>query len=166
MKWKFRMEFPNEKLKGKTMAKYDYNALKIAATNGSRIGGWQGWDVYSCSKYDYDATSKHFYVIYDDDKKLVRQGYVYGSINSNGTINEVDSRYEYFTPKKKNKPAPAPTKTTPATGYSAYMAGAQPGDTDVKVDTEDFFVRIDREINELLANADKIDLSVSFGEKV
>ena len=67
------------------------------------------------------------------------------------------------TPKKKNKPAPAPTKTTPATGYSAYMAGAKPEDTDVKVDVEDFFVRIDREINELLANADKVDLSVSFG---
>lgn len=146
------------------MAKYDYNALKAAAHEHLRIGGWQGWDVYSCSKYDYDATSKHFYVLYDDDKKLVRQGYVYGSINSNGTINEVDSRYEYFTPKKKNKPAPAPTmKTTPATGYSAYMAGAKSGDTDVKVDTEDFFVRIDREINELLANADKVDLSVSFG---
>lgn len=149
------------------MAKYDYNALREAAQQRKRIGGWQGWDVYSCSKYDYDATSKHFYVLYDDDKKLVRQGYVYGSINSNGTINEVDSRYEYFTPKKRNnKPAPAPTKTTPATGYSAYMAGAKPGDTDVKVDTEDFFVRIDREINELLANADKVDLSVSFGVDV
>lgn len=145
------------------MAKYDYNALKIAATNRSRIGGWQGWDVYSCSKYDYDATSKHFYVLYDDDKKLVRQGYVYGSINSNGTINEVDSRYEYFTPKKRNKPAPAPTYTAPATGYSAYMAGATKDSTSVDVSTEDFFVRIDREINELLANANKVDLSISFG---
>jgi hypothetical protein len=148
------------------MAKYDYNALKAAAYENLRIGGWQGWDVYSCSRHDYDATSKHFYVIYDDDKKLVRKGLVYGSINSNGTINEVDSPYEYFTPKKKNKPAPAPTKTTPATGYSAYMAGATKDSTSVDVSTEDFFVRIDREINELLANADKVDLSVSFGEKV
>ena len=119
------------------MAKYDYNALRAAATNGSRIGGWQGWDVYSCSKHDY-------------------------SINSNGTINEVDRRYEYFTPKKKNKPAP--TKTTPASGYSAYMAGASETSTDVEVPIEDFFLRIDREINELLANASKVDLSVSFGE--
>lgn len=147
------------------MAKYDYNALKIAATNGSRIGGWQGWDVYSCSKYDYNAAEPHFYVVYDDDKKLVRKGLVYGSINSNGTINEVDSPYTYFTPKKKNKPAPAPTmKTTPATGYSAYMAGASETSTDVEVPIEDFFLRIDREINELLANASKVDLSVSFGE--
>jgi hypothetical protein len=149
-------------MKGKTMAKYDYNALRAAATSGSRIGGWQGWDVYSCSKHDYDASSKHFYVLYDDDKKLVREGYVYGSINSNGTINEVDRRYEYFTPKKKNKPAP--TQTTPASGYSAYMAGATGTSTAVEVSNDDFFVRIDREINELLANASKVDLSVSFGE--
>ena len=144
------------------MAKYDYNALRAAAHEHLRIGGWQGWDVYSCSKYDYNAAEPHFYVLYDDDKKLVRKGLVYGSINSNGTINEVDSRYPYFTPKKKNKPAP--TKTTPASGYSAYMAGASETSTDVEVPIEDFFLRIDREINELLANASKIDLSVSFGE--
>ena len=153
-------------MKGKTMAKYDYNALREAAQQRKRIGGWQGWDVYSCSKHDYDATSKYFYVLYDDDKKLVREGYVYGSINSNGTINEVDRRYEYFTPKKRNKPAPAPTKTTPASGYSAYMAGATGDSTSVEVSNDDFFLRIDREINELLANASKVDLSVSFGVDV
>lgn len=148
------------------MAKYDYNALKIAATNGSRIGGWQGWNVYSCSKYDYDSFKQDFYVIYDDEKKLVRKGMVYGTINSNGTINEVDSPYAYFTPKKKN-PAPAPTmKTTPATGYSAYMAGASKDAVEVPVSNDDFFLRIDREINELLANASKVDLSVSFGVDV
>lgn len=148
------------------MAKYDYNALKIAATNGSRIGGWQGWDVYSCSKYDYNAAEPHFYVIYDDDKKLVCKGMVYGTIDSNGTINEVDSRYAYEV-RKKNKPAPAPTmKTTPATGYSAYMAGASKDAVEVPVSNDDFFLRIDREINELLANVDKVDLSVSFGVDV
>jgi len=145
------------------MAKYDYNALKIAATNGNRIGGWQGWDVYSCSKYNYDASKPHFYVLYDDGSKLVRKGLVYGSINDKGTIHEVDSPYEYFTPKKqKNKPAPAPV-TVPATGYSAYMAGATTASTEVPVSNDDFFLRIDREINELLANVGKVDLSVPFG---
>lgn len=147
------------------MAKYDYNSLKAAAHEHLRIGGWQGWDVYSCSKHDYDASEPHFYVLYDDDKKLVRQGMVYGSINNNGGIHEVDRLYEYFTPKKK-KPAPAPAKTTPATGYSAYAAGASKDAVEVPISNDDFFVRIDREINELLANASKIDLSVSFGVDV
>ena len=146
------------------MAKYDYNALREAAQQRKRIGGWQGWDVYSCSKYDYNAALSHFYVVYDDDKKLVRKGLVYGTIDSNGTVDEVDSPYAYFTPKKKNKPAPA--KTIPATGYSAYMAGATKDSTSVDVSTEDFFVRIDKEINELLASVDKVDLSVSFGIEV
>ena len=35
-----------------------------------------------------------------------------------------------------------------------------------QVPTEDFFVRIDKEINELLANASKVDLTVHFGEDV
>ena len=33
-------------------------------------------------------------------------------------------------------------------------------------DADDFFCRIDREINELLANASKADLTVHFGEDV
>ncbi len=145
------------------MAKYDYNALRDAAQQQKRIGGWQGWDVYSCNKHDYDAAKPHFYVIYDDDKKLVRKGLVYGSINSNGTIHEVDSPYAYEV--RKNKPAPT-MKSTPATDYSAYMAGAPKDSTSVNVSIEDFFLRIDREINELLANVDKVDFSVSFGADV
>ena len=44
------------------------------------------------------------------------------------------------------------------------MAGASKDAVEVPVNPDDFFVRIDREINELLANASKVDLSVSFGE--
>ena len=145
------------------MAKYDYNALRDAAQQQKRIGGWKGYDVYACSKYDYDPSSSCFWVIYDDDKVLVREGQVYGTISSNGQVDECIP-YAYFIPKKKNKPAPAPVmKSTPATAYSAYVAGATGDSTSVEVPTEDFFVRIDKEINELLANADSVDLSVSFG---
>jgi hypothetical protein len=145
------------------MAKYDYNALKIAATNGSRIGGWQGYDVYACSKYKYKPGLPHFYVIYDDSNKLVRAGYVYGSISSSGEVSELRSPIKWVPPTPKGEPA---EKKVPASAYSAFVAGAKPGDTEVKVSTEDFFVRIDREINELLANASKVDLTVHFGEDV
>lgn len=147
------------------MAKYDYNALKAAAHEHLRIGGWKGWDVYSCSKYDYNPSSSCFWVIYDDDKVLVREGQVYGTISSNGQVDEC-TPYAYFIPKKKNKMPAENKRSVPATAYSAYMAGAKPEDTVVEVSTEDFFVRIDKEINELLANADKVDLSVSFGVDV
>lgn len=141
------------------MAKYSYYELERAARNGSRIGGWQGTDVFACSKYEYNAALPHFYVLYDDDNKLVRKGLVYGSINDKGTIHEVDSPYTYYKPKKKNEKPKREEYKVPATQYSAYTAGARDNDIEVPVDVEDFFVRIDKEINELLASAAHLDLS-------
>ena len=144
------------------MAKYDYNALREAAQQNRRIGGWQGYDVYACSKHKYKAGLPHFYVLYDDDNKLVRAGHVYGTISSSGEVSELSGTVKWTPPVPKT--TSPPEKKVPATAYSAFVAGAKPGDTNVKVPTEDFFVRIDREINELLANANKVDLTVHFGE--
>ena len=150
------------------MAKYSYSELRSAAAAGRRIGGWKGLNVYACSKYNYDPKqTKAYYVIYDGGNYLVRGNSIYGTISDTGVVDEWDVCGTWKSPKEeKKKPAPAPTAeyTTPATGYSAYMAGASKDAVEVPVDVEDFFVRIDREINELLANASKVDLSVSFGE--
>lgn len=145
------------------MAKYDYNALREAAQQNRRIGGWQGYDVYACSKHKYKAGLPHFYVLYDDGNKLVRAGYVYGTISSSGAVDELSGTVKWEPPVPKASKQEE-TRSVPATAYSAFVAGAKPGDTNVKVPTEDFFVRIDREINELLANANKVDLTVHFGE--
>lgn len=120
------------------MAKYSYDELRLAATSGRRIGGWKNKNVYACSKYDYKITNEAFYVIYDDSNKLVLNGYVYGSISKTGEVTEV-SPYAYKKPKKNAEPAVI--KSIPATGTVV--------ESDVNVD--DFFARIDREINELLA---------------
>lgn len=150
------------------MAKYNYNFLKAAAANGNRIGGWKELNVYACSKYNYDPKqTKAYYVIYDGGNYLVRGNSIYGTISDTGVVDEWDVCGTWKSPREeKKKPAPAPTKTTPASGYSAYMAGATTGSTEVPVSNDDFFLRIDREINELLANASKVDLSVSFGVDV
>lgn len=125
------------------MAKYSYNELKSAATAGRRIGGWKGKNVYACSKYDYDETKSHFYVLYDDGNKLISQGKVYGEINSNGEVTECSNPYFWYGPSKR-KNATTVAKTVPAT-TTVVESG-------VNVNAEDFFLRIDREINELLAS--------------
>ena len=125
------------------MAKYSYNELKSAATAGRRIGGWKGKNVYACSKYDYDAAQPHFYVLYDDGNKLISQGKVYGEINSNGEVTECSNPYFWYGPSKR-KNATTVAKTVPAT-TTVVESG-------VNVDAEDFFLRIYREINELLAS--------------
>ena len=88
---------------------------------------------------------------------------MYGSISSFGEVDERSSPIKWEPPVPKEVPS---SRTTPASAYSAFVAGAKPGDTDVKVPVDDFFVRIDREINELLASASKVDLTVHFGEDV
>lgn len=122
------------------MAKYDYNTLREAAQQNRRIGGWQGYDVYACSKYKYKAGLPHFYVIYDDGNKLVRAGYVYGTISPSGVVGEHSSPIKWEPPVLESK---WEEKKVPATNVVAETVG----------DVNDFFCRIDREINELLANA-------------
>ena len=145
------------------MAKYSYNELKVAAAEGRRIGAYLGRNVFSCSKWKYDSlknkNSDVFYVLYDEDNKLVCDGIVYGIISDKGLVDEWNNKrtwispqsqvsFEPVAPKAKSATSQSP-KTIPATAYSAMVAGVS-GSGGV-VNTEDFFVRLDKEINELLA---------------
>lgn len=129
------------------MAKYSYNELKSAAAVGRRIGGWKGKNVYACSKYDYDAAQPHFYVLYDDGNKLISQGKVYGEINSNGEVTECSNPYFWYGPSKRKNSDKATTTTTVTKTVPATTTVVESG-----VNVDDFFLRIDREINELLAS--------------
>lgn len=129
------------------MAKYSYNELKKSAMNGSRIGRWKSTDVYSCSKYDYKPTSPYFWVLFDDGNKLVKGGYVYGIIDSSGAIDECD-KYWYNVPTRSTERV---VKTTPATaGYSDQVIA------------DEFFSRIDKEINALLASVAEKEFDTTF----
>jgi hypothetical protein len=144
-------------MKGKIMAKYSYNELKVAAAEGRRIGAYLGKNVFACSKWKYDPLKgkDNFYVLYDEDNKLVCDGIVYGTISDKGLVDEWNSKRTWISPQSQvtvsfapvaPKAKPQPPKTVPATGYSAMVNG---GKGPIKV--EDFFVRLDKEINELLA---------------
>ena len=75
---------------------------------------------------------------------MVYKGYVYGTISDKGNVTECDA-YWYNVPRKQNDVV---VKTVPASGYSA------------EVIADEFFSRIDREINELLASVANLDLNV------
>ena len=144
------------------MAKYSYNELKVAAVEGRRIGGYLGKNVVSCSKWKYDPLRNKgsFYVLYDEDNKLVCDGTIYGTISEKGLVDEWNSKRTWLSPQSqvevsfepvasKKPQSQTPKKTVPATAYSAMVAGV--GDSGGVVNTEDFFVRLDKEVNELLA---------------
>lgn len=140
------------------MAKYSYNELKIAAMENRRIGGYQGKNVFSCSKLRYDAKrhQDNFYVLYDDGNKLVHKGMVYGTINEKGIVDEWERQrtwtiptepsmtvsFEPVAPKAKSSTS---QKTIPASDYSALVNGGEG-----IVSPDNYFANLDREINELL----------------
>ena len=147
------------------MAKYSYNELKVAAVEKRRIGGYLGKNVFACSKWKYDPLSNkgNFYVLYDEDNKLVCDGIIYGTISEKGLVDEWNNKRTWISPqsqvavtfepvspaKHKAKSQASQTRTVPATAYSAMVAGV--GDSGGVVSSENFFANLDREINELLA---------------
>ena len=143
------------------MAKYSYNELKLAAAEGRRIGGYQGKNVFACSKWKYDPRRNKgsFYVLYDEDNKLVCDGTIYGTISDKGLVDEWDRKRTWVSPMSQmevnftpvaSKAKPQPPKAVPATGYSAVVAGVDPVKGGI-VDSANFFADLDRQINELLA---------------
>ena len=85
-------------------------------------------------------------MLYDDENKLVKEGYCYGSIDTNGFVNEKEPIW-YNVPLKDDD---AVTKVVPASGYSAQVI------------TDEFFSNLDKEINKLLADVGSIDLLADF----
>ena len=148
------------------MAKYSYNELKVAAAESRRIGGYKGKNVFACSKWNY-AAKQHkdaFYVLYDEDNKLVCDGIVYGTISEKGLVDEWNNKRTWISPvnqmevnftpvspakHKAKSQTSQQTRTVPATAYSAFVAGV--GDSGGVVNSENFFANLDKEINELLA---------------
>ena len=128
------------------MEKYNYNYLKKAAREGAKIGTWQNTAVYVCSKYKYNPAKSQFYVLYDDGNKLVKEGYCYGSINTDGVVNEKEPSW-YNVPSKSGDVV---TNVVPASGYSAQVIA------------DEFFSNLDKEINKLLADVGSIDLLADF----
>ena len=75
----------------------------------------------------------------------MRKGYCCGSITEKGNVNECDE-YWYNVPTRSTERVVKTTSATP--GYSDMVVA------------DEFFVRIDKEINELLANVKNMEFTV------
>lgn len=83
----------------------DYDVLKRYCDNGNKIGDWNGKGVYVSKSDLLEAESRlDYYILYDDDNKLVGfiNGYwqVVGYVTPRGSVME-GSRYKYEFPNEK-----------------------------------------------------------------
>lgn len=70
---------------------YSFNELQRAWITDSKLGTWQGWPVFACTKQEALAlTDKNdnFYIVFDDGNALVRQGKRYGTVSEMGNVDE------------------------------------------------------------------------------
>lgn len=84
---------------------FDYNTLKRAARDGSRLGNWNGKAVFAASVNDLENKgSGACYILYDDENKIVSRSAAnngwksFGEVTSQGSVNEYSSARNYRTP--------------------------------------------------------------------
>ena len=135
--------------------KYSFTELKRAAQENRRIGMYEGVEVYAKSKFNYDPAihSKYYYVIYDDNNKLVQGLKVLGTIDSKGMLDvwKVKGVWESPYAKEAKKKTMAETRSVPASSYSAVVAQAEGNTLGEAISADAWFSKLDREISELLA---------------
>lgn len=89
--------------KGKYEMTFDYNTLKRAAREGSRLGNWNGKAVFAAGTAQLDNLgSGAYYILYDDENKIVAKtsnGWKsYGEVSEAGSVSEYSSARRYSTP--------------------------------------------------------------------
>ena len=107
---------------------FDYNTLKRAARDGSRLGNWNGKAVFAASANGLENKgSGAYYILYDDENKIVARtinGWKsYGEVTSQGSVNEYSSARNYKTPAEA---AAAARKTSSKTSTSGMRYSNEP----------------------------------------
>ena len=90
----------------------DYNTLKQAAREGLRLGKWHGKSVFAAGTEQLDSLgSDAYYILYDDENRIVSRSSPnggwksYGTVSESGSINEYSSARNYKTPAEVLKAA-------------------------------------------------------------
>ena len=111
---------------------FDYNTLKRAARDGSRLGNWNGKAVFAASANDLENKgSGAYYILYDDENKIVARtnnGWKsYGEVSTQGSVSEYSSARNYKTPAEAAAAARKASIRTSASGMrSAATLQSEP----------------------------------------
>lgn len=136
---------------------YDYTTLKLAAQRDEPLGKWNGIPVYAIAKEDlYDSNRTWYYIVYNDNNALVRDGYRLGTVSPQGNVTELTKPAKYIYPEPRKEAPKYEVKVeevnVPAKAVPMVDAGA-----------EEFFVRIEAEIDALL-NSDFVFEGLDLSE--
>ncbi len=122
---------------------FDYNTLKRAARDGSRLGNWSGKAVFAASAADLENRGNGaFYILYDDENKLVTKindtWKSYGEVSAAGNVHEYSSVRNYKIPAAAQvKYSISQTKGAGGSYSPGYDRAERPvGDVKLEIDVE------------------------------
>lgn len=104
------------------MANFGYSSMKAAMQSNRRVGNWKDTPVFACTKSKLpEMRDDVFYIVFDDENALVRDGKKYGRVTPQGDVREFSSPVDYdgFKRQKLQSPQvsyPIPPKATAAVG--------------------------------------------------
>lgn len=128
---------------------FDYETLKRAAKEGQRLGNWNGKAVFAASTTQLqNFGTGAFYILYDDENKIVSRSAANSGWRSYGEVNEAGNVSEYSNPRKYSIAAyfNAEEAATAAQKLSAGASGSySPGYDRMERPTGDVKLEIDVE---------------------
>lgn len=138
---------------------FDYNNLKQAAKEGSKLGKWKDLPVFSCDRRSLSHKGNGaYYIVYDDDNALVKKiadvWSRYGYVDQDGMVHEESSSTYVLNPKPQ---IPKPQTTT-------YSVTPSPGKAETKKRDEVVAdVRIDLDVEATLRRARQMTVEDLLG---
>ena len=117
----------------------DYFTLKRFESNGEKVGTWNGKSVFACSARDLENKgSGAYYILYDDDNKLVGKDgkyyYSYGTVSESGSVSEYSRRCKYTVTVPTFEAKPQEKTSTYTPGYD--VSERPVGDVSMEIDVE------------------------------
>lgn len=105
---------------------FNYNTLKRASRDGCRLGNWNGKAVFAASAEDLENKgSGAYYILYDDENKIVGRSAAnggwksYGEVTEQGSVNEYSNARNYKTPAEAVAAARKASYSTSGMKYSS-----------------------------------------------
>ena len=109
---------------------FDYSTLRKAEREGMRLGNWNGKAVFASSANNLENKgSGAYYILYDDENKIVSRSAAnngwksFGEVTEQGSVNEYSSARNYKTPAEA---AAAARKASSRTSTSGMRYSSEP----------------------------------------
>ena len=109
---------------------FDYSTLRKAEREGMRLGNWNGKAVFASSANNLENKgSGAYYILYDDENKIVSRSAAnngwksFGEVTEQGSVNEYSSARNYKTPAEA---VAAARKASSRTSTSGMRYSSEP----------------------------------------